>query len=123
MFAHTTASHGSGTSRAADVAYRRAWWSLALYPFSFVAAFVIGEGMLSILVDNASDAAIWQVFVAATPALLVFMIPGILAASQGRKAIKLGRMDGKAPALVGAVIGLSFVTINLVSGLLVIAFE
>jgi hypothetical protein len=30
----------------ADLAYRRAWWSLALYPLTFVAAFVVGEALI-----------------------------------------------------------------------------
>lgn len=100
----------------ADVAYRRAWWSLALYPFAFVAAFVIGEGLISLLTnDHAEDAAFWQVLVAATPALLVFVIPGVLAVTQGRRAMRLGRTDGSAPAIVGATIGIGFVGLNLLS--------
>jgi hypothetical protein len=103
------------TAGPADVAYRRAWWSLALYPVTFVAAFVIGEGLLSVLTEDAADAAAWQVLVAAVPALLVFVVPGILALVHGRTAIKLGRSDGKAPAIVGAVLGLGFIALNLVS--------
>lgn len=99
----------------ADVAYRRAWWSLALYPVTLVAAFVIGEGLISALTDGAADPAVWQVLVAASPALLVFVVPGILAVVQGRTAVRLGRSDGNVPAIVGAVIGLGFVGMNLLS--------
>lgn len=100
----------------ADVAYRRAWWSLALYPVAFVAAFVIGEGLISLLTnDHAGDPAFWQVLVAGTPALLVFVIPGVLAVTQGRRAMRLGRRDGSAPAIVGATIGIGFVGLNVLS--------
>lgn len=111
-------SAGAGTRlhrSPADVAYRRAWWSLALYPISGIAAFGIGEGVISLLTDDAGDASFWQVLVAGTPALLVFVIPGILAVAQGRRAIRLGRHDGNAPALVGATIGFGVVGINVLS--------
>lgn len=99
----------------ANLAYRRAWWSLALLPVAMVAAFVIGEGMLSLLDDGVGDPPFWAVLVSSTPALLVFMIPSVLAMIQGRKAIRLGRPDGKQPALIGAAIGLGFVAVNLLS--------
>lgn len=105
-------------SDSADRAYRRAWWSLALYPVTFVAAFVIGEGILSVLTEDPGDAAFWKVLVAATPALLVFVIPGILAVTLGRKAMRLGRSAGRAPAIVGAAIGIGFVGLNLASYIL-----
>jgi hypothetical protein len=82
---------------------------------TFVAAFVIGEGILAMLTDDASDAAVWEVLVAATPALLVFVIPGVLAVTQGRAAMRLGRRDGWVPAVVGAAIGIGFVGLNVVS--------
>jgi hypothetical protein len=114
----TAATGPRGTSvhrRPADRAYRRAWWSLALYPLSFAAAFAIGEGLYSALTNDQGDAAVWQVIVAGTPALIVFVIPGLLAVVEGRKAIRLGRADGKVPMLVGAVIAIAFVGQNLLS--------
>ena len=119
--AQDTASRESGASPVPgphdhrDRHYRRAWWSLALYPVTFVAAFVIGEGIHSMLTDDARDAAFWEVLLAATPALLVFVIPGILAVTQGRAAMRLGRRDGRVPAVVGAAIGIGFVGINVAS--------
>lgn len=102
----------------ADRAYRRAWWSLALYPVSFVAAFVVGEGLLSLLTVDPDDAASWELLVASTPALVVFVIPGALAVVQGRTAMRLGRSEGRVPALVGAVIAILFVGANLAQYLL-----
>jgi hypothetical protein len=106
----------------ADIAYRRAWWSLALYPVTLVAAFVIAEGLITLLTDDVGDPAAWQVFIAATPALLIFTIPGILAVSQGRTAMRLGRPDGKAPAIVGAAIAVVFVGQNVLSYVLGLLF-
>lgn len=106
----------------ADRAYRRAWWSLALYPVSFVLAFVTGEGLLSAVADDVENPALWEVLVAGPPALLLFVVPGVLAVWQGRKAVRLGREDGKVPAIVGAVIGIGFVGLNLVSGLAMLLF-
>lgn len=100
----------------ADRAYRRAWWSLALYPVSFVAAFAIGEGLLALVTDGPSDDPMfWQVAVAATPALVVFVLPGVLSALLGRRAVRLGRAEGKVPAVVGATIAVAFVAVNLAS--------
>lgn len=102
----------------ADRAYRRAWWALALYPVSFVAAFVVGEGIISILTgesDGTGDPAFGQVVLAALPALTIFLVPGLLAMVAGRRARRLGRDDGWVPALVGATIGLGFVGLNVAS--------
>ena len=99
----------------ADRAYRWAGWSLALYPASFVAAFVVGEGIIAALTDDPDQATLWQVLVAGTPALLVFVLPGILAVTMGRTAKRLGRADGAIPATIGAVIGIGFVGLNVAS--------
>jgi hypothetical protein len=124
MSTKNTAPEGGGArsgdapphSDSANRAYRRAWWSLALYPLTFVAAFVIGEGLYSLLTGNQGNAAWWQILVAVIPALLVFVIPGVLAWTQGRKAVRLGRRDGNGPAFVGAAIAIGFVVLNLASG-------
>ena len=42
---------------AADRAYRRAWWSLALCPVALVVAFLVGEGLFAMLGGDASDPA------------------------------------------------------------------
>lgn len=101
----------------ADVAYRRAWWSLLLYPLTFAAAFAIGEGLVTLLTneDPPPDPELWQILVSATPALLVFVIPGVLAVSLGRKAMRLGRKAGRVPAIIGTVIGVGFVATNVLA--------
>ena len=117
------AGAAAGRRSRADRAYRRAWWSLALYPVSLVAAFVVGEGLLSLLTDDTRDPAFWQVLVAGGPALVVFVIPGILAARQGRVAARLGHPQGRLPARIGSLIGLGFVGLNLASYLVGLAAE
>lgn len=97
----------------ADVAYRRAWWSLLFYPVTLLASLMIGGGLFWLLDDQVGDIPIWVYLVAVTPALLVVVIPGILAVIQGRKAIELGRPDGRVPAVTGAAIGAAFVIIDL----------
>ncbi len=106
----------------ADAAYRRAWWSLALYPITFVAAFVVGEGLFSWL-DNGDDNPFWVPLVSATPAVLIFIVPGALSVLQGRKAMRLGRGGGKTPAIIGAAIGAGFVLLNLMSYLTMTVFD
>jgi hypothetical protein len=103
-------------SRAADRPYRWAWLSLLLYPVSFVAAFVVGEG-LGTLLDERSPGppSAWENLGAAVPALVVFAIPGALAVLFGRRAVRLGRPDGRAPAIVGVVLALAFAGTNLLA--------
>ena len=85
---------------------------------SFVAAFVTGEGLISLLTDEPDEPAFWQVLLAGFPALLVFVVPGVLAVALGRRAMRLGRRDGLTPAVVGATVGLAFVGVNVASYLL-----
>jgi hypothetical protein len=88
---------------------------LALYPATLVGAFVIGEGLVTLQTDDTRDPTFWEALLAVVPALLVFVVPGVLAVYFGRNAVRLGRPDGTAPAVVGAVIGLGFVALNLMS--------
>lgn len=102
-------------SPAADAAYRRAWWSLALYPLSFGVALALGEGILALLTDDPEAAPLWQVVLAATPALLVLVLPGVLAVVLGRRAMRLGRRAGRVPAVVGGAVGVGVVLLNVVA--------
>ena len=115
-------SGGTSARGPADIAYRRAWWSLALYPVALVAAFAIGEGLITLITDDVDDHTFWQVLVAGIPALIVFVVPGILAVTQGRKAMRLGCTGGKAPAIVGGVIAIAFVGQNMLSYVLGLIF-
>ena len=101
---------------------RRSWVSLAFYPVTFVLAFVIGEGLHSLLVEEGADATLWQILVATVPALLVFVLPGLAAYLFGTRARRGGREDAMAPMVIGAVVGVGFVGLNLVSYLLQVLF-
>lgn len=120
----TSSGHPSARTHLtpADRAYHRAWWSLALYPVSFVAAFVIGEGLASALETDSGGLVWWKALLAATPAIVVFVLPGVLAVLFGRSAMRQGRADGRNPAIIGAVIGLGFVALNVASGVLMLLF-
>lgn len=122
-FRDSSGSATAGRRTEADIAFRRAWWSLALYPVSFVAAFVVGGGLLSLFDDETGDPAFWVVLLAGMPALVVFVLPGVLAVMQGRKSIRLGRPDGRVPAIVGAAVGAAFVGLNVVSYVLQVVFD
>jgi hypothetical protein len=74
---------------------------------------MIGGGLFALLDDTVGDIPVWVYLVAVTPALLVAVIPGVLALIQGRKAIELGRPDGSVPAVTGAAIGAALVVIDL----------
>ncbi|GAA4125554.1 hypothetical protein GCM10022415_32550 [Knoellia locipacati] len=49
---------------------------------------------------------------AATPALLLMAVPGVLAWQQGRRAARFGRRDGWVPGVVGLVVALGVVGVN-----------
>lgn len=100
------------TSVLADRDYHRAWWSLALYPVTFVAAFAIGDALWALMGGGEADQLGWKPLLAAAPALLVFVLPGVLAVRFGRSARRRGRPAGRYPALIGVVIGALFVGVN-----------
>lgn len=107
----------------ADRAYRHAWWSLALFPVSFVLMFVVGEGIFSLLTDDGTDPTVWQILLTGLPALLVFVLPALVSVHLGRRARRLGRQDGLVPAIVGGSIALGFVALNIVSFVLVLLVD
>ena len=108
------------TAPAADLAraaraHRLAWWSLALYPVSFAAAFVIGEGLASLLGYPSGEGEtppFWVMLTAATPAVLVFVVPGVVAVLLSRRARSLGRTGRSAPAIIGVTVAAAFLAQN-----------
>lgn len=109
----------------AKVALRRAWISLVLYPVAFVAAFVVGEGLLSSFgYSSGSEESppFWAVLAAGGPALVVLAVPGALAVWFGRRAMRLGNRSGFTAAVVGATIAVAFVGLNLLSYLAQLIF-
>lgn len=115
MTADRPRPEGAEVEHRAAVARRRAWLSLLLFPVSLLGAFLVGEGLVDLLgypSGGAESPPLWAVLVAAPPALLVFVVPGVLAVRFGRTAVRLGRPDGRVPAIIGAVIALGFVAQN-----------
>lgn len=97
---------------------RRAWWSLLGFVPSFVLAFVIGEGLISALgypAGGEEQAPWWAALTAATPALVVFVLPAVLAVHFGSRAMKLGDDRGRLPMVLAIVVAAAFVLLNGVS--------
>ncbi|MEV6895404.1 hypothetical protein [Kribbella sp. NPDC051137] len=92
--------------------------ALAFYPLSFVAAFVVGEGLLSWYGYSDQGAPLWATVAAAGPALLIFVIPGIFAVAYGLQAVRQGNREGQTPALVGVAVGAGMIGMNVVAGVI-----
>jgi hypothetical protein len=107
---------GAVTTRSpADVAYRRAFLSLLLFVVSFVASFLVGEGLLSWLATDPADPAGWQVLASGVPALLVFALPVLVVRGFAGRAVRLGRPDARSAVLVAVLVALAFAGVNLLS--------
>jgi hypothetical protein len=96
----------------------RAWISVALLPVGVLAAFLVGEGLATLLgYDTGSGelAPVWVVIVAGVPAMLVALVPAGLAVGYGLRARRAGDSRGVVPAIVGCVLAASFVALNVMS--------
>lgn len=95
---------------------RRAWWSLLLFLVSFVAAFVVGEGLVTLYGYDSADTDLpwWVPLAAGLPACLVFAAPLLLTWWLARRAGPAGRT----PLLVGSLLVAGFLALNLAQGLL-----
>ncbi len=99
-------------------AYRRAWFSLLLYPLSFAAAFLIGEGLVSLYgypTDGPASTPLWAALAAGGPALVVFAVPAPVAwffvARAGHEDVHRVRL----PAYLATAFAVAFVLVNLLS--------
>ncbi|MFN8193914.1 MAG: hypothetical protein U0R80_06465 [Nocardioidaceae bacterium] len=116
----STMSHRSA-GRARRSPLRLAWWSLALFPVSFVLAFVVGEGVPALLghPDPSLHATPgWVIAAAVVPAVLVFAAPFVVTQVLTRRAAAAGEPNARQPLVVAAVVVGAFVAANL-GGLLV----
>ena len=101
---------------------RRAWWSLASYPVAFVLAFVVGEGLASVFghpAGESGDVPVWVMLAAGGPALLVFVVPAVLATLFARRAARDGDPRGRVPMWIAVGLAGAFVLLNVVQGVLV----
>lgn len=97
---------------------RRAWLSLLLYPLSFVAAFAVGEGLVALMgyPSGGAENPPWSVvLLAGVPALVIFVLPGLLALKLGRRAARAGAESAMVPAVLGILVALAFVGLNLLA--------
>ena len=96
---------------------RRAWAGVALVQLFFFIAFAVAEGLYAAMgykPENA-DAPVWAVVVASALAVVVVLTPCVAAVYFGRRAIKGGDRRGLFPAVIGAVAGVGWVVLTIVS--------
>ena len=95
---------------------RRAWIAVACIPVGFVASMVVGEGLIAMLGYDSGDEDVpaGPVALAGGTAIVVFLIPCLVAWLLGRRAMARGEPQGSTPALVAVTIGVVFVLLNLV---------
>lgn len=104
----------------AHPAMHRAWWSLLLFPVSFVLAVVVGEAIPSLLGypdPSLNSTPWWVVTLAFAGALAVFAAPLPVTAHFCNKALAEGEAAGRRPLVVARVVIGGFVLVNLASGI------
>lgn len=109
----TRARHGPAEDRARRLR-RRAWWSLAFLPLSFVTGVLLGGFLLAAQGYETGDelAPILQTALAGVPALIVIVSPAVLAAWLGVRARRQGDPQGGLPAVLGTLFAVLFVLQN-----------
>ena len=97
---------------------RAAWWSFALLPFSFVGATLLGNSILTAMghdVDSETNPTWEQAIVAGIPAVIVMVIPALMAVWFGRRAIAAGHPKGHEASIAGLVVGAAMVAMNVLA--------
>lgn len=97
---------------------RRAWWSLALFPVAFVAAFVVGEGLATLLgyESGSSETPAWYVPAVVAPvALLVFASPALLSSWFALRAHRAGHPGALVPVIVAWGLAGGFALVNVLA--------
>lgn len=120
----TTQSDTSSSTASTDV--RRAWLSMVLVPFAFIGAFLVGEGLISLLGYPGDEVAVpplWAVVLASVPALAVFAIPAAVATFFARRAAAAGDLRGRVPAWVLIAVTAGFAVLNAGQYLIALVLE
>jgi hypothetical protein len=94
---------------------RRAWWSLALFPVSFVAASLLGGILLAAMghdPDSETTPPWGPTLAAGVPAMMVMILPALAAAWFGRRAQELGQPNGRAATVTGLALAGALVMLN-----------
>ena len=95
---------------------RNAWLSMLLLPVAFVLAFMVGEGLASLLgrpVGGTVEPPLWAILASSVPALLVFFLPAVVSAWFARRADRQGDRRGWVPAGILTLVAVGFVGLNL----------
>ncbi len=97
---------------------RALWLAVALFPLAFAAGLVVGEGVITLQgYDAVAVPPIGARLLAAVPALLITVVPGVAAFVFGLRASRAGRRSGRIAASVGLVIVAVVVGINLAAAI------
>ena len=97
-----------------DLDTRAAWACLVAAPVAFVLAFVVGEGLSSLLGwDGVGPPDWWVGLLSVGAALVVFSIPAALATWCWSRARRRGDDRAKVPAVILVVASLGFLAMNL----------
>lgn len=110
----------SGDERSDDAGTRAltlSWLSVLLLPVGFALAFVVGQGISRALGYPAGGQTPpgWLVWASSVPAVLAFLAPCAGALVYGRRAVRCGRRSGALAALIGGVLGGSWLLVSLVA--------
>jgi hypothetical protein len=102
----------------------KAWWSLILFPVSFVVAFVIGEGLPTWLGFDAAEQSPpwWAVALVFAVAAAIFASPLLVTAYFSNRAAEHGEAGARVPFIFALVLIAAFILVNAASGLLVLLF-
>jgi hypothetical protein len=102
-----------------DNSLQLAWISVGFIPV-FLLASVVVVGLLyqwfGYKPENA-DAPLWLDLVIAAIAMVIFIAPCVTSVLYGRRAMRVGKVGGVFPLLVGALAGLSLTVLTVVSTL------
>lgn len=109
----------------ADRNLRYAWISVGLMVVGFVAAQLIGQGLMSMQGYDADESApLGAIALAVIPAMVVMLLPAAAAVWFGLRARHQGRDSGLVPALLGGLLGAGQLALNLLGLLaLLLGFE
>jgi hypothetical protein len=102
---------------ASDSWVSRAWIAVALIPPCFLLAMAAGYvayDLMGYLPEN-DDAPMWVDLVCAIPSLAILWVPCAAAVVYGRQASRVGNRRAVIPAAIGALVGLGFTLLSLVT--------
>ena len=102
---------------------RFAWACLLGAPIAFVLAFVLGEGIATVMgVEEGATPAVWVAVLVILLAVALFAVPTVLVWRFANRARALGDNRARVPAIVLTVLAVAFVGVNLLSGVLALLF-